>query len=104
MEGWHGPGTGASRRGDPGRGIDQAISAPERPLMDCRSTVPEGSIFGLLGENGAGKTTTIQMLLGLVAARRRPDRCAWPRPVAGEGSTCAGGPATYPRCRSSTTG
>ncbi len=29
-------------------------------------TVPEGSIFGLLGENGAGKTTTIQMLLGLV--------------------------------------
>jgi len=28
--------------------------------------VPEGSIFGLLGENGAGKTTTIQMLLGLV--------------------------------------
>jgi ABC-2 type transport system ATP-binding protein len=32
-------------------------------------SVPEGSIFGLLGENGAGKTTTIQMLLGLV----RPD-------------------------------
>ena len=28
--------------------------------------MPEGSIFGLLGENGAGKTTTIQMLLGLV--------------------------------------
>ena len=31
--------------------------------------VPEGSVFGLLGENGAGKTTTIQTLLGLV----RPD-------------------------------
>jgi len=29
-------------------------------------SIPEGSIFGLLGENGAGKTTTIQMLLGLV--------------------------------------
>jgi ABC-2 type transport system ATP-binding protein len=29
-------------------------------------TVPEGSIYGLLGENGAGKTTTIQMLLGLL--------------------------------------
>jgi ABC-2 type transport system ATP-binding protein len=28
--------------------------------------VPEGSVFGLLGENGAGKTTTIQALLGLV--------------------------------------
>ncbi|MFO0950043.1 MAG: ABC transporter ATP-binding protein [Isosphaeraceae bacterium] len=29
--------------------------------------VPEGSVFGLLGENGAGKTTTIQVLLGLIA-------------------------------------
>ena len=29
--------------------------------------VPEGSIFGLLGENGAGKTTTIQTLLGLIS-------------------------------------
>jgi len=28
-------------------------------------SVPEGSVFGLLGENGAGKTTTIRMLLGL---------------------------------------
>jgi ABC-2 type transport system ATP-binding protein len=28
--------------------------------------IPEGSVFGLLGENGAGKTTTIQALLGLV--------------------------------------
>lgn len=30
--------------------------------------VPEGSVFGLLGENGAGKTTTLQVLLGLIAA------------------------------------
>ena len=28
--------------------------------------VPEGSVFGLLGENGAGKTTTIQALLGMI--------------------------------------
>ena len=28
--------------------------------------VPEGSVFGLLGENGAGKTTTLQTLLSLV--------------------------------------
>ncbi len=28
--------------------------------------VPEGSVFGLLGENGAGKTTTIQTLLGMI--------------------------------------
>jgi ABC-2 type transport system ATP-binding protein len=33
---------------------------------DLSFSVPEGAIFGLLGENGAGKTTTIQMLLGLV--------------------------------------
>ncbi len=32
-------------------------------------SVPEGSVFGLLGENGAGKTTTIQILLGMI----RPD-------------------------------
>lgn len=30
--------------------------------------VPEGSVFGLLGENGAGKTTTIQILLGMIRA------------------------------------
>lgn len=30
--------------------------------------VPQGSVFGLLGENGAGKTTTIQILLGLTGA------------------------------------
>ena len=30
--------------------------------------IPEGSVFGLLGENGAGKTTTLQVLLGLIAA------------------------------------
>jgi len=29
--------------------------------------VPEGSVFGLLGENGAGKTTTLQILLGLLS-------------------------------------
>lgn len=29
--------------------------------------VPEGSVFGLLGENGAGKTTTIQSMLGLIS-------------------------------------
>ena len=38
--------------------------------------VPEGSVFGLLGENGAGKTTTLQILLGLIAAGRRQARGA----------------------------
>ena len=30
--------------------------------------VPEGAVFGLLGENGAGKTTTLSILLGLIKA------------------------------------
>jgi len=29
--------------------------------------VPEGAVYGLLGENGAGKTTTLRTLLGLIA-------------------------------------
>lgn len=29
-------------------------------------TIPEGEIYGFLGENGAGKSTTIRMLLGLI--------------------------------------
>ncbi|GAC1475380.1 MAG: ABC transporter ATP-binding protein [Isosphaeraceae bacterium] len=29
--------------------------------------VPEGAVFGLLGENGAGKTTTLLSLLGMIA-------------------------------------
>lgn len=38
----------------------------QKALDGLSLTVPEGSIFGLLGENGAGKTTTIQAVLGLV--------------------------------------
>ena len=38
----------------------------QKALDGLSLTVPEGSVFGLLGENGAGKTTTIQTLLGLV--------------------------------------
>lgn len=29
-------------------------------------TVPESSVFGLLGPNGSGKTTTMRLLLGLI--------------------------------------
>ena len=28
-------------------------------------SVPEGSIFGLIGRNGAGKTTTIRMMMNI---------------------------------------
>ena len=33
-------------------------------------SVPEGSVFGFIGQNGAGKTTTMKTVLGLL----RPDR------------------------------
>ena len=35
-------------------------------IDDISFSVPEGSIFGFLGENGAGKTTTMKMILGLL--------------------------------------
>lgn len=33
---------------------------------DISLRVPEGSLFGFVGENGAGKTTTMKMILGLL--------------------------------------
>lgn len=37
-------------------------------LSDLSFSVPDGSIFGFVGQNGAGKTTTMKMILGLIAA------------------------------------
>ena len=37
-------------------------------LQDLSLRVPEGSIYGFIGENGAGKTTTMKMIVGLLAA------------------------------------
>lgn len=38
----------------------------DKQVLDGLSfEVPEGSIFGFVGENGAGKTTTMKMILGL---------------------------------------
>lgn len=40
-----------------------------RKVIDCLSfAVPEGSVFGFIGQNGAGKTTTMKMVLGLLKA------------------------------------
>ena len=65
--------------------------------------VPEGSVFGLLGENGAGKTTTIQALLGMIQPRRAGSRCwAWTR--RGRDSRCGGESVSCPRPRCSTMG
>lgn len=38
----------------------------KRVLKDISFSVPEGSIFGFIGQNGAGKTTTMKMILGLL--------------------------------------
>jgi len=35
-------------------------------IKDLSFSVPEHSVFGLLGQNGAGKTTTMKMVLGLL--------------------------------------
>jgi len=37
-------------------------------IDDLSFSVPEGSIFGFIGQNGAGKTTTMKMILGLLNA------------------------------------
>lgn len=37
-------------------------------LNDVSFSVPEGSIFGFIGQNGAGKTTTMKLILGLLSS------------------------------------
>ena len=37
-----------------------------RVIEDLSLEVPEGAIFGFIGQNGAGKTTTMKMILGLL--------------------------------------
>lgn len=40
------------------------------PVVDALDlSVPQGSIYGFLGQNGAGKTTTLKLLLGLLQAQ-----------------------------------
>jgi ABC-2 type transport system ATP-binding protein len=41
------------------------FGSPTRAVDGLSLTVPDGSIYGLLGRNSAGKTTTIRMLMGL---------------------------------------
>ena len=38
----------------------------QKIIDNLTMTVPEGSVFGLIGQNGAGKTTIMKMVLGLL--------------------------------------
>lgn len=38
----------------------------QKIIDSLNMTVPEGSVFGFIGQNGAGKTTTMKMVLGLL--------------------------------------
>src|ERR1700746_2148184 len=38
-----------------------------KAVDDLSFSVPEGNIYGFLGQNGAGKSTTIRMLLTLIS-------------------------------------
>lgn len=42
--------------------------AGQKVIDDLSFTVPQGSVFGFIGQNGAGKTTTMKMVLGLLKA------------------------------------
>lgn len=48
-------------------GLSKVFGA-NRVLNDLSFSVPEGCVFGFLGQNGAGKTTTMKLILGLLRA------------------------------------
>ena len=51
------------------QGLSKAFGG-QKIIDNLNMTVPEGSVFGFIGQNGAGKTTTMKMVLGLL----RPDQ------------------------------
>lgn len=51
------------------QGLSKTISG-QKIIDNLNMAVPEGSVFGFIGQNGAGKTTTMKMVLGLL----RPDQ------------------------------
>lgn len=48
-------------------GLSKAFGT-NRVLNGLSFSVPEGCVFGFLGQNGAGKTTTMKLILGLLRA------------------------------------
>lgn len=51
------------------QGLSKAFRG-QQIIDNLNMAVPEGSVFGFIGQNGAGKTTTMKMVLGLL----RPDQ------------------------------
>lgn len=51
------------------QGLSKAFHG-QQIIDNLNMSVPEGSVFGFIGQNGAGKTTTMKMVLGLL----RPDQ------------------------------
>lgn len=48
-------------------GLSKSFGA-QKVIDNLDLSVPEGTIFGFIGQNGAGKTTTMKMVLGLLKA------------------------------------
>lgn len=46
-------------------GLSKSFGA-QKIINNLNLSVPEGSVFGFIGQNGAGKTTTMKMVLGLL--------------------------------------
>lgn len=51
------------------QGLSKAFGG-QKIIDHLDMAIPEGSVFGFIGQNGAGKTTTMKMVLGLL----RPDQ------------------------------
>ena len=49
------------------KGVNFRFDDKEQVLTNINLDIPEGSIYGFLGQNGAGKTTTLKLLLGLLS-------------------------------------
>ena len=47
------------------QGLSKAFGG-QKIIDNLNMAVPEGSVFGFIGQNGAGKTTTMKMVLGLL--------------------------------------
>ena len=47
------------------KGLSKSFGA-QQVIDHLDISVPEGTVFGFIGQNGSGKTTTMKMVLGLL--------------------------------------